>query len=1030
MTNSRFSNIATAFCLGLLFLCPSFSTGQDFSLAADTNPAMESVAESESVEPLQIKLSVNEVRLDVVVLDRNGNPVTDLTAKDFEVFQNGNRQNILSSVYIDNRSGVTAEAKPVAARKDARNPAPLSTPSADLKREDISRTIILVVDDISMSFENGHHARMALRNFVEKQMQSGDMVAILKTSHGNSALQMFLSDKRDALTRIEAMRLETAVTPNDEGSHLFRVYDNQLSALSYSLRSLKDMPGRKILIMMTAVPALRKPGDRFMDGNKIVVGATQERLDFQELYEGRFSRLADDAMRSGVVVNFLNIGGLMAFDNRNAESGGRYQLEEEQLIKQLIAEMMKRDPTLTREEAEGMFVGVTTQAIQRKLESMFPQLFENERNMSRLNVSNPLPAKTGGVLIEDSNFFLDGIGRETESLMKGYYLISYTPPSDTFKSDDKEIFNQLKVNVRRGNVRVHTRDGFYNRLEDESSVASSANPLQDAVFSPFLHTDLNVGMAAGYVRDAQAGYLVRSWIHVDPRDVKIVETEDDGARIDLEMMCLTSDVNGVVQDSRRAELTINNVNSPENISLLRRHGIRFAMLLPVKKPGSYYVRTAVKDTESGKIGSAYQFVEIPDLDRKGLALSSIFVAARDEDLDWMRSDVTAEIAEVLSFSGFQKEETRSPALRTYAPGDSLLTLSMLYNADVEAAAGSGIEIRYVLYSDDEEFLRGEPVQIAPDKAHGPAGIPFSRNLTMDSALPPGDYVLQFTATGKSDGKRRESNASQAVSFAVLENLSPERPVAWRPSQGPMADNPSPEQLAAWHMESIGDHAVLSQIRSMAFAGTSEIEFISGEFENFDGLSAMVSEGSKMAIVMEFPDTDSPGEYFAYDGKDVTVGNIWPGRKSPLADFLYRYDKIMKNGLLGGVYSRTWPLFNIGRSGADMKVRKTGVEGTELYELEYRPEDYYDEMKICLYFDPETGRHVRSHYYISADDDFNSGPALTEKFENFMKVGDLTLPHGYALHIEGTAAATWKIEASNWIFNRTDIDPGIFQVDNE
>ena len=140
MTNSRFSNITTAFCLGLFFLCPYFSAGQGVP-AADTNPATESVAQSESVEPLQIKLSVNEVRLDVVVLDRNGNPVTDLTAKDFEILQNGNRQNILSSVYIDNQSGVTTKAKPVAARKDARILAPLSTPAADLKREDISQSI-------------------------------------------------------------------------------------------------------------------------------------------------------------------------------------------------------------------------------------------------------------------------------------------------------------------------------------------------------------------------------------------------------------------------------------------------------------------------------------------------------------------------------------------------------------------------------------------------------------------------------------------------------------------------------------------------------------------------------------------------------------------------------------------------------------------------------------------------------------------------------------------------------------------------
>jgi hypothetical protein len=88
------------------------------------------------------------------------------------------------------------------------------------------------------------------------------------------------------------------------------------------------------------------------------------------------------------------------------------------------------------------------------------------------------------------------------------------------------------------------------------------------------------------------------------------------------------------------------------------------------------------------------------------------------------------------------------------------------------------------------------------------------------------------------------------------------------------------------------------------------------------------------------------------------------------------------------------------------------------------------MKIRLYFDPETWRHVRTHYYLSADDDFNTSPALTEKFENFKKAGELTLPHSYTLRIEGTDIATWNIEVSEWIFNRPDIDPDIFQAGNE
>jgi len=249
--------------------------------------------------------------------------------------------------------------------------------------------------------------------------------------------------------------------------------------------------------------------------------------------------------------------------------------------------------------------------------------------------------------------------------------------------------------------------------------------------------------------------------------------------------------------------------------------------------------------------------------------------------------------------------------------------------------------------------------------------------------------------------------------------------------GLCADNPSPEQLVALHLESIGAPSTLSQIKSIAFAGTSEVQFILGAGGSTRGTAVLVSENPKMALSMEFQGFNYPGEYFAYDGKAVTVGHIAPGVKSSLADFFYVYDKIMKNGLLGGVYSNAWPLLNIAGNGANMKVRKTRVEKVELYELEYSPKDHNREMRIRLYFDPETWRHVRTNYYLSTAQGFSSHPTLTEKFENFKKVENLTLPHTYTIHLEGWRGiiARWKIEALQWIFNRPDIDSSIFKAKN-
>ena len=358
--------------------------------------------------------------------------------------------------------------------------------------------------------------------------------------------------------------------------------------------------------------------------------------------------------------------------------------------------------------------------------------------------------------------------------MKGYYLISYEPPPNTFTLGGKEVFNQLKVNVKRKNVRVHTRDGFYSSLENEKDAALPAeHSLQNAIFSPFLNADINVNMAAGYVRDKKAGYIIHSWLHLEPKDIKIAETEDGGARIDLEMVCLTSDINGYVHDFKHVAHTyrIKPENKSENIAWIAKHGIRFSLLLPVKKPGSYYVHTAVQDTESGKVGSAYQFVEIPDLDKKGLALSNVFMIAGVEDFKWLLYDAVKETEEGLFFPVFQEEETRSPALRTYVSGDKLQTMAILYNADEKAIADAEIEMQSVLYRDGKEFLRGEPRPIKPASQGGvvnPNGFPILQALTIGPNFTPGEYVLQLIATDKKNSKKQEGIATQALSFTVVE----------------------------------------------------------------------------------------------------------------------------------------------------------------------------------------------------------------------------------------------------------------------
>jgi len=279
--------------------------------------------------------------------------------------------------------------------------------------------------------------------------------------------------------------------------------------------------------------------------------------------------------------------------------------------------------------------------------------------------------------------------------------------------------------------------------------------------------------------------------------------------------------------------------------------------------------------------------------------------------------------------------------------------------------------------------------------------------------------------------------------------------------GLWAKDLSPEQLIDEHLKSIGAPAVLSKVKSISFIGNSEVDFILGMNGLLSGASVLVSEGSNIGIIIRFQDINYPGEHFAYDGKSTSVGTIKPGLRSPIADFVYRYNKILKNGLLGGVFSKAWPLLDIkDNKPRSMNVRTTKVDGVDLYELEYRPRDDHGDMKIRLYFDPETYRHVRTEYKVTTRDDVTTGAktpfdgdtpggvrdmaigdvrgesyyTLVEIFDDFRKVGDLTMPYSYTLEymIDGPNQsgfiANWKINVQEIGFNTPGIDPKLFKAD--
>jgi len=271
---------------------------------------------------------------------------------------------------------------------------------------------------------------------------------------------------------------------------------------------------------------------------------------------------------------------------------------------------------------------------------------------------------------------------------------------------------------------------------------------------------------------------------------------------------------------------------------------------------------------------------------------------------------------------------------------------------------------------------------------------------------------------------------------------------------------TPEQLIAEHIKSIGGPSVLSSLQTRAFIGSTDVEFIMGMVGSIkNGDSSFVSDGNKLQIIMKYGDRDYPEEYFAYNGNDVSVGYIRPGQRSPLADFLFRFNGVMKKGFIGGTLSLSWPLLGTDEIQSKLKYKTVKVEGIELHRLEW-PINVLGNIRIKMYFEPDTFQHVRTDYVVRIQQDVSvqSGSymgeldnedgtglsrimdrtiipesiyTLIERFDDYKTVSGMTLPHKYSIEysIEGQGQSFighWTINAQKWIFNQT-FDDKIFEA---
>jgi VWFA-related protein len=114
------------------------------------------------------RVPVNIVVVNATVTDKSGNPVTDLTAKDFKVYDDGKLQDIQT---------FALESYGPAQLEEAQTQPPSSALAAKEQDAERTRILSLVVDDLAMeSVVNFPRMIEAVKQFVERDMSPQDQV--------------------------------------------------------------------------------------------------------------------------------------------------------------------------------------------------------------------------------------------------------------------------------------------------------------------------------------------------------------------------------------------------------------------------------------------------------------------------------------------------------------------------------------------------------------------------------------------------------------------------------------------------------------------------------------------------------------------------------------------------------------------------------------------------------------------------------------------------------------------------------------
>ncbi|MGB2715137.1 MAG: VWA domain-containing protein [Vicinamibacterales bacterium] len=568
------------------------------------------------------RTSVTRVEVSALVLDRDGKPVRGLTAADFELFENGVAQVVKSFTPFTYQPDLLELPYPVH-KIDGTSRQPASMPASNYYTS-ASRVFALILDDLHVDVRRTKAARAAARRLVE-QLTPSDLLFVAMTSSPEST-GYFSRDRQPALEMIE--RFTGQRLPNKSmASVRFPGHDFDAERLDHYERLCAMI--RNVSLAFRDVLGKRKTVILLTEGSSFGAGMSDMIVKMPTATSGGRANVPTGATRvmnealaaaaaGNVAIYPLNPAGLDVPD----------------------AELI---------EVHGL--------------PNYPAVLEEARQAKEM--SRDLAALTGGVSLVDTNDTMGGIDRAVQDA-SSHYILSYEPHIPPKGTE----YRGIEVKVRRPGVRVLARRGYRASVAQPPPPMKTPNSLPPqlrTLLSGVMHAD-GLPMIVHAVPIAGKGKTAMLAVIVEVNGNAVAAGSD--RRVKIEQGVLTVDGKGKATNGVRRIFDVS--LSPTQWDVLKATALRSVWAIDVSK-GRHQVRVASIDTTSGRGGSVYLDVSVPDVDN-----------LRPDPL--VASRVLSLMPTVFVDERLRPWTTVMPTATRVFPAGDLLTVSVPHNGEAPATA--------------------------------------------------------------------------------------------------------------------------------------------------------------------------------------------------------------------------------------------------------------------------------------------------------------------------------------------------------